>query len=179
MANLRDRIERDENAFQKLLENFPGFDGYREREIRRTADKLLREQLVAELDRVRDALKDVVGDWARAGKLQQLDDIDRLSRFMGKARDSIRFADYGYTGFFDAVKIKEAELDRLYEYDLSMRERVAGCASMVEDLAAAGDEDAQDKMKVLETAIKDLQQMVDRRDEVVASVVLQDDQQQE
>lgn len=170
MSDLRDRIQSDENAFQQLLASIPGFDGYREREIRRAADKLVREHLVIELDRVRDDLKLVVAAWARAGKLEVLDDIDHLARLLGKVRDNIRFADYGYTGFFDAIKIKEAELDRLYRYDLSLSQQIAGCATAVRDLAAAGEQAAADSMKAVEAAIAGLQLMVDRREEVAASV---------
>ena len=175
MTDFRKRIRRDENAFQRLLEVIPGFDGYREREIRRTADKLLREQLVTELDRVRHSLADIVAAWSRAGKLDRLTEIDRLSRMMAKARDNIRFADYGYTGFFDAVKIKEEQLDRLYEHDVSLRDQVDGCEVAVQELAAAEDEQIPACLKALETAIADLQGMVDRREEAAAACSTDDD----
>jgi hypothetical protein len=168
VSDLRDQIRRDEGPLQELLASIPGFDGYREREIRRTADQLLREHLVTELDRVRDELKRVVATWAQAGKLQQLEQIDRLSRLMGKARDNIRFADYGYTGFFDAIKIGEEQLDRLYEYDQSLRTQITGCSDAVCRLAAAEDAAATERMAALETAIHHLQEMIDRRGEVVA-----------
>lgn len=171
MPDLRDQIRSHENAFQRLLDAIPGFDGYREREIRRTADKLLREHLVAELDRVRARLRDIVGEWSRAGKLALLDDIDRLSRLMGKARDSLRFADYGYTGFFDAIKIKEEQLDQLYEYDVSLRELIVACGTSVEELAAGTDDAAGAKMKAVEAAIGQLQEAIDRREQVAAAAV--------
>jgi len=170
MPDIRDQIRNNENAFQRLLEAIPGFDGYREREIRRTADKLLREHLVTELDRVRGGLTEIVARWAREGKLSLLDDIDRLSRLMGKARDSLRFADYGYTGFFDAVKIKEEDLDRLYEYDASLADLIAACDAAVQQLAAA-DTDAEERMRAVETATGELQEKIDRREQVAAATV--------
>lgn len=169
MTDYRKRIRQDENAFQRLLEVIPGFDGYREREIRRAADKLVRENLVAELDRVREALNRIVAAWSRAGKLGRLTEIDRLARLLGKARDNIRFADYGYTGFFDAVKIKEEQLDRMYEYDVSLHEHVSACRAAVEALAEGDDEQAPERMGALEEAIRELQDRVDRREEVAAS----------
>ena len=174
MPDLRERIEDDENAFQKLLSAIPGFDGYRERELRRTADKLVRDRLVSDLDKVRDDLKDVVARWARAGRLQDLPDIDRLSRLLGKVRDNIRFADYGYTGFFDAVKIKEEQLDRLYEYDVSLRGQIENCKAAVAELASAAEADSQDKLKAVEAAIDELQQMVDRREEVASGLAIEE-----
>lgn len=169
MTDYRKRIQQDENAFQRLLEVIPGFDGYREREIRRTADKLVRENLVTELDRVRGSLNRIVTAWSRAGKLTRLTEIDRLARMLGKARDNIRFADYGYTGFFDAVKIKEEQLDRMYDHDVSLHANVAACAAAVEDLAQSDYEQATEKMSALEAAIRELQDRVDRREEVAAA----------
>ena len=61
-----------------------------------------------------------------------------LDRFANR----IRHADYGYTGFFDAVKIREPELDQLYEFDLALMDTVEGLAAQVEALPATGAEPA-------------------------------------
>ena len=171
MPDLTERIESDATPFEQMLSAIPGFDGYREREVRRTADKLVRDRLVAELDEVREELKDVVAAWARAGRLSELPDIDRLSRLMGKVRDNIRFADYGYTGFFDAVKITEEQLDKLYEYDLSLRDKIVACKTAVAALAAAAADAGAAAMAAVEAAIDGLQRMVDHRDEVASGLV--------
>ena len=52
----------------------------------------------------------------------------------------IRHADYGSSGFFDAVKIGEAELDRLYEFDLALTDMVEYLALQVEQLPQTADE---------------------------------------
>ncbi|MBP8952490.1 MAG: hypothetical protein KBI47_08900 [Armatimonadetes bacterium] len=171
MSDLGDRIRRDENAFQRLMQDIPGFDGYREREIRRTADKLLREQLVAEMDVVRGAINAVMRRDAREGRLQGLNDLDRLARHMGKVRDNVRFADYGYTGFFDAVKIDEDDLDRIYQHDVSLRDQIEYCALAVEALSKAPGDEVQAAVDKTEQAIAKLQEMVDGREQVAASAV--------
>lgn len=169
MDDLRDAIRKDENAFQQLLEAIPGFDGYREREIRRAADKVVREHLVGALDGVRDRLNAIIAAWARAGRLQDLDDIDRVARQLAKVRDNIRFADYGYTGFFDALKIAEDELDRLYAYDLSLRQGIDACGTAVDTLGAAPAESAAQHISAAEAAVASLQGLVDRRAEITAA----------
>jgi hypothetical protein len=169
MDDWRDAIRKDENALQQLMEAIPGFDGYREREIRRTADKILREHLVSQLDVVRDRLNEVIAAWARAGRLQDLDDIDRVARKLAKVRDNIRFADYGYTGFFDAIKIGEEQLDRLYAYDLSLSQGIADCAKAVQTLSTAPAEQAAQQIGAAEAAVASLQTLVDRRAEVTAA----------
>lgn len=173
MADPRDRIRADETPFQELLGAIPGFDGYREREIRRTADKLVREHLVGELDRVRDEVRAVTAERSRAADLTHLDELDRLERVLGKVRDNLRFADYGYTGFFDAVKIKEDQLDALYAYDLSLRGKIAECAAAAGALSGAAPEALSGLVAQAESVARELQAMVDRRGEVAAGLVLE------
>jgi hypothetical protein len=43
-------------------------------------------------------------------------------------------ASYGYTGLFDAVRINDAELTKLYEYDLALLESVDKLASAVDNV---------------------------------------------
>jgi hypothetical protein len=69
--------------------------------------------------------------------LELLDDLERFGRKLDTLTDSIRFADYGYTGFFDAIKIKEDELDRLYEYDAAFAGRIGEVASALNGLLSA------------------------------------------
>ena len=169
MSDLRDRVRADEGPFQKLLVSIPGFDGYREREIRRAADKILREHLVTLVDEARERLRALISDCTRAGKLDALDPLDRLAGRLVKLRDNIRLADYGYTGFFDAAKIKEDELDRIYEYDLSLREQVGGIQAAVEALAA--ETQPESALADLDARITQTQRMLDERGAITASLI--------
>jgi len=170
-SDFRDLIRKHENPLQELMEAIPGFDGYRERELRRTADKILRDHLVSRLDNVRNVMKDFISQLTLNGQLDGLDKVDRLERLLATARDSLRFADYGYTGFFDAVKINEAELDRLYDYDASLGQAIDACAGAVEGLALSNEIDRAEKMQGVEKAIEELQVMIDRRGDVATGIV--------
>lgn len=50
--------------------------------------------------------------------------MDRLMALLDRVSERINHADYGYSGFFDAVKVREKELDRLYEFDAGILEDV-------------------------------------------------------
>ncbi|MHA1208922.1 MAG: hypothetical protein ACTSP1_16405 [Candidatus Freyarchaeota archaeon] len=50
--------------------------------------------------------------------------MDRLMALLDRVSERINHADYGYSGFFDSVKIREPELDRMYEFDASILEDV-------------------------------------------------------
>src|SRR5436190_1918086 len=75
------------------------------------------DYMASELDRGRKSLDGFKRELLSGGKLDLLDDADRVVRKLQKAADQLRFASYGYAGFFDQVKIEEAELDKIYQYD--------------------------------------------------------------
>jgi len=166
--DFHDRIEADENALQKLVKQIPGFEGYFRQENRRAADKLLRNYLCAELDKTIEKLERVGGAWSRAARLDDLDDLERVAGRLRRATDKLRYADYGYTGFFDAVKIDEAHLQRFYEYDLSLRQFIADVAEQVQALGEA--EDALSALEQLDEAIAALAEMIEERERVAAEL---------
>ena len=168
--DFRERIEQDENALQKLVSKLPGFGGYFEREKRRAADKLLREHLCEQVDEAVEDLEKVSSQWSHAGKLDELDDLERISGLLGRAGDKLRFADYGYTGFFDAVKIDEDDLQRFYEYDLSLRSFIAEVADEIGKLERAEAAEVPGRMADLEEAIEALGEMIAEREKVAASL---------
>lgn len=171
MTDLRARIISDEGTFQRLAASIPGFAGYRELGLRRKADELVRQHLVGLLDDLLGRAKQIVSQWSDAGKLELLDRLDRLVGRLRKVRDNLRYADYGYTGWWDAVKIKEDELDAMYAYDLKMRETIVAIDTAVTELAAAGEEDLTTKMAAVQEQVERLQNAVDHRGEMVAGLV--------
>jgi hypothetical protein len=125
------QIPISEKGFiEKLAELIPGVRGYRDREARRETDRRLREYLARRLDEGRGALDVVRLSCVAANDLAPLDAVGRLDRTIQKISASLRYADGGYGGLFDQVKIREEELSRLYAYD----ERLL---AEVETLAAA------------------------------------------
>ena len=115
-----DMYQSEKNWLEKLADAIPGVKDYREKESRRDTDKRFREYLARRIDGSRATLDDVKREQLNAGNLAELDDLDRLSQKLFKVANSIRHTSYGYSGFFDQVKIQEAELDRLYQYDISL-----------------------------------------------------------
>lgn len=168
--DFHERIEADENALQKLVKQIPGFAGYFAQENRRAADKLLREDLVGRMGETVEVLERVAGLWSRAAKLDLIDDLERVSGRLRRAADKLRYADYGYTGFFDAVKIGEDDLQRFYEYDLSLRAFISDVNAEVSALAAAADEGSAAALDKLDEAIEALADMIAERERVAAEL---------
>ena len=124
----------DKNFLEKLASEIPGLAGYRERENRRETDRRIREYLAKRLDDGRAHLNELRNQATDAGELRRLDEIGRLDRTLQKSVSSLRFADYGFSGLFDQLKIREAELDQIYAYDASL---VADVISLADALRAS------------------------------------------
>lgn len=121
--DFRSRLEEELRGLEKLALSIPGFKGYKEKEIRREADRLLRQHLASVLEEARGLLQEAQIMVMQKGKIGLLDDLERAIIKLQNTIDRVRTASYGYSGFFDAVKIREEELDALYKFDLSLLEK--------------------------------------------------------
>ena len=145
----------EKNFFEKFLDVIPGLSGYRSREDRRTTDKRLREYLAGRIDSARKKISDIKLDYTNEGKLSELDNLGRLERKLSKIGDSIRFANYGYSGLFDQLKIKEEELDILYSHDLKFGEAV----DELEKAVSQKGEDLKEIVAKLEALVEERKQI--------------------
>jgi hypothetical protein len=137
MSDLYERVVSQQDALKKLIAKLPGFKGYFIRSDRRSADKLLRETIADKFQVQWQRLSGIQRDLVTSGHLDVLDDIEigaiRLRQFI----DRVKTAAYGYAGFFDAVKIKEEELEKVYQYDLTLMEMADEVASAIDNLEAS------------------------------------------
>ena len=132
MDPILDKAREQQRTLERIMNAIPGFKGYREKELRRDADKAQREYLAARLEEVKKQLNDSAAALTRSGGLDGLNDVETARTRLDKVVARIRYADRGYAGFFDTVKVDEAMLDRVYQFDLSLLqdvERVRDAAS--------------------------------------------------
>jgi hypothetical protein len=155
-----DMYQSEKNLLEKLADAVPGLKGYRDKEARRDTDKRFREYLGSRVDRVRGDLDDVKRTLVNDGILDGLDDLDRLSQKLFKAANLIRHASYGYSGFFDQLKIKETELDKIYQYDLSLLSDVENLEKQIEEYPGKPLEEA---MKIWEKSIDAFERRIEDR----------------
>jgi hypothetical protein len=141
MTDLFDKVTEGQDAFKKLASKIPGFDGYIERQNRRAADKLLRETVADAFEALWTRTSQLQVSLVDAGMISFVDDMEKASIQLRTFVDKIRRAAYGYSGFFDAVKINEAELASLYQFDAAffeLEEKISHALDNVE--ASLGDE---------------------------------------
>ncbi|GAC1396720.1 MAG: hypothetical protein NVSMB56_11680 [Pyrinomonadaceae bacterium] len=112
------------NWIERLTQKIPGYAGYASRENRRDVDKLHREHLADDLRATKSALTDVVRELSSSGRLFETGAVERLVKKLDGLENRVRFASYGYAGFFDTVKVDDAQLAALYQFDLMLTENV-------------------------------------------------------
>lgn len=133
----RETVDSSKGGIERLMSNIPGYKGYKARELRREADKLLRTQIANKLDDQRKRLAELQMQLVSQAKIEYVDDLERAVMKLQLLIDRIRTASYGYAGLWDAVKIREDQLDVLYDYDNKMLDFAGVIASDVDKLTSA------------------------------------------
>lgn len=135
MTDMFDQVKNQQDPIRKLLGIIPGFSGYIERENRRSSDKVIRETVASRFEAIWSRISGLQRDLVKHGDLASVGDLEAAAIKLRQFIDRIERASYGYSGFFDAVKINEKELAAIYQYDLAMMEmadQVSKAADTVE-----------------------------------------------
>ena len=166
MGGIDERIEESKNWFERLAERIPGYREYKEKELRREADKIERLYVGERLDSCRKKLEELQLELTRRGSLDLLDVVDITLRKLRKVRDRVQFADYGYSGLFDATKVGQEKLDELYQFDRQLEAEAGG----IDDLAVALSADSpslRTDVGLLEDRIEALDARLDEREHLI------------
>ncbi|MFO3797641.1 MAG: hypothetical protein ACK8QZ_10220 [Anaerolineales bacterium] len=122
MDNLLSRVRAEQDVFKRLAAYVPGFRGYVDRQNRRAAEKLLRETVARQFEDLWKRLSSFQVELVQRKQIELMDEVERAALQLRTFADRIKTASYGYSGFFDAIKIDSTELERLYQYDLAFFE---------------------------------------------------------
>jgi hypothetical protein len=158
MTDGYEQAKGQRNALERLGAMIPGYRGFQDRELRRDVDKAQREHLAGDMGRLKTALAGRARDYTDAGQIAALGPFGRLDRQLDGLQSAIRFSDYGASGLFDPVKIGDAELERLYAFDLSIVSDVGAIEQAIAAVPAPGAGDAGpalDKVRDLVHALDD------------------------
>jgi len=136
-VDITEKVRGALGGLERLAASIPGYKGYKEKEMRREADKLLRMHLARQLEEQWRRLPDLQKQLIGAGQLELVDDLEGAVMGLQTIVDRLKTASYGYAGFFDAVKVKEEQLDALYRFDEALLNEVPKVAEGIDRVAAA------------------------------------------
>jgi hypothetical protein len=141
MSDPLGKITEGKDLIGKIRNTVSGFLGYFDRENRRAADKLLREEIAKRYEKQWSRISSLQRDLIAGGQLKYLDDLEEAAIKMRIFSDRVSRAAYGYAGFFDAVRVQSDELTKLYEYDIALLENVDNIARAIDNVEASIDTD--------------------------------------
>jgi hypothetical protein len=159
---------------ERIAAALPGFHGYKEKELRRESDKLIRNHLYLKLSKGKENVRNISQRIADKRYLDILTDIDRLTAKMDRISEKVNHASYGYSGFFDIVKIKEEHLDRMIAYDNQLIDEVNALTDAIDALKTqliGGDyTNLKEKIQAVTDKFDLLEDAFDKRQEVIVGV---------
>jgi hypothetical protein len=166
-----DKARAGQNALERLASAVPGFKGYRERELRRDADRQQREHLADRLEVNKKTLNQIADQATRGGgSLDAINDVETARKRLDRVAARLRYAERGYSGFFDAVKVDEAVLARVYEFDLSLLDGVEAVRAATEAARAAGPDGVRPALQAVAEAVARLDERLTERDAILRGV---------
>lgn len=143
MSDFFEKVSSQVDPFKKLASYIPGFSGYVERQNRRDADKLLRDTVARRFEEQWKRASELQVEMVNRGLIRYVDDMEKAAIALRTFIDKISTAARGYSGLFDAVKINEAELEAIYQFDLAFFDLADQVKSALDNVEASmGDEEA-------------------------------------
>jgi hypothetical protein len=128
-------------ALEQLETKVPGFAGYKEKELRRQSDRLLRESLARQYQDQKNRIGEAESALLASGQIGGISRLETANLKLNLFIDHLKTGATGYAGLFDAVKIKEAQLDRVYQFDTQLSagvEKLKGIIDQIGTMSAQG-----------------------------------------
>jgi len=169
-----EKIQSSEKPLERLMLIIPGFRGYKLREQRREADRIVRDYIYRALEHSRDDLMSCFQSLNDAKASELIEPTNRLIAKLDTVAEEINRASYGYSGFFDSIKVEEPELDNMLAYDTQLMDLVRKINDIItgfkNDLSQGKLENARTTQQSLEGSIDTLESAFEQRKAVIEGV---------
>ena len=171
MSDILEQVTGQQDFFKKILAKIPGFKGYIERGDRRMSDKLLRDKIADEFDTLNQRVSSLQRELVDQGELSAVGGLENAAIKLRQFTDRVRTASYGYAGIFDAIKIKEEQLDQVYQYDYALLELSDSVRSAVDNVETSiGTEGLDAAIRHLVTVSQQCVDAFNKRSEVMRGI---------
>jgi len=129
------RHSSDRNFLESILRHVPGFRGYLEQEYRRESDHLMRAWLANRLQLSKRGLDEYLQTLVATMKLDDLPTFERVRAKLDGLIGKLRSAERGYSAALAFVRIREDELDRVYQLDQGLIDETEALANALEQVS--------------------------------------------
>jgi len=165
------KVRGERSLLERIMGYIPGYRGYKEKELRRESDRLVRMEVVNRLKTAKTAFRRSFANPSIVQKLSGDDSyrFDALNARLDRVTQRIDRAVAGYAGMFDAIKVKEDKLDSVIQHDLGLIERAESVKADVEKTVGIdpGTDEWRTAMDALISKIEELDRLVDERSTIL------------
>ena len=155
-TTVKSKMKSDMGLFEKIKMYIPGYKGYKEKNLRRDADRAVRQELSRTIQGAKADLAEI-----QRGLIDDFDlmmDIERIRTKVDKYDIDIKKAVNGYSAFHDSVKILEDDLDRVMSWDAKILDDIQAMREATEKILDMVDEGtlARKDLRKYERCIDDM-----------------------
>jgi hypothetical protein len=105
-----------------------------------------------------------------------MEPTNQLIAKLDRVAEKVNRASYGYSGFFDSVRVEAPQLDQMVAYDTQMMESVRKLVDLISSfkmqLSQGKFEDTRNVESGLDTSILQLEATFDKRKQTIEGVVV-------
>jgi hypothetical protein len=160
-------IQGDRGLLERIMGYIPGYRGYKEKEMRRESDRLVRMEVVSSLKAAKTAFRRRLADPVAVQKLSTEDTYryESLTYRLDRVTQRVDRAVAGYAGVFDAIRVREDKLNAVIQYDTSMIEKAGAIKTDVDkvDSMQTGADDWSTAMDALVSKVDEFDKFIDER----------------
>lgn len=165
MEDLRIKTRGQLDRLEKIMLRVPLYHGYKEKELRRESDSLLRNHVYQNLLDTKQNLKKKQSQLIENDQMDLAKKTDKIIVICDTVAERIHHAEGGYSGFWDAIKIKEKELDEMYQFDMDIAVIADATKTDSKELVAGS---TSEEMKV-DDQLSVITQKIDSLDEKITA----------
>lgn len=171
-------MDRIKDTLATLMDKIPGYTGFKDRKERRESDKHQREFMARRLTDLKSKMQAIQEDFLGAGNLSIMEPFDKIGNKLDRVAERIRHANQGLSGIqagpltTQTVEINEDELARIYEYDLTLVNMIAGAEEALVAIESAADGSVDPKMalKALNTCVTNFDNALTEREAMLKGI---------
>ncbi len=165
-----EKSKQDRGIFEKISLYIPGYSGYRQRNMRRDIDRLVRSHVAMSIKEVKTVMNDLKRQVMENGDMQSVKTMERIATKIDTYMKTIESAESGYSGMWETIKTNEGDLDAIIEWDEKLvvgseelKELLRGLRSNVDE----GSPDVKAELRDIERHVDDLKDALNERKLVI------------
>ncbi len=169
-SDVTNRVKDKRTLTERILQEFPGYRGYKKKELARETDKLIRDALFESMKEVSEGIRTI---YRRAldsfGLTREVRLLERLSMKSDALAERIRHATHGYSPLMNVLKVDEEALTKLMEFDAGLAD---GINKLKDNVGSVEQEMSTSKVipesiQEIEHKLSGLEMTFNRRDETL------------